>query len=114
MAGSTERLRPHVKTHKLGEVVDLQLQQGISRFKCATLSEVAMVAGAGGVDILLAYPLLGPGIKMWLDLLAGHIRESRWLHVEWDAAAVPQIELNTRPEATCAICRRQMADHVAA
>ena len=69
MAGSAERLRPHVKTHKLGEVVDLQLQQGISRFKCATLSEVAMVAGAGGVDILLAYPLLGPGIKMWLDLL---------------------------------------------
>ncbi len=69
MAGGAERLRPHVKTHKIGEVIQLQLQEGIGKFKCATLSEVEMVAEAGGVDILLAYPLLGPGIGMWLDLV---------------------------------------------
>lgn len=69
MAGGTERLRPHVKTHKIAEVVKLQLQQGISKFKCATLSEVEMVAEAGGKDILLAYPLLGPGIPQWFDLM---------------------------------------------
>jgi D-serine deaminase-like pyridoxal phosphate-dependent protein len=69
MAGGAERLRPHVKTHKIAEVVKLQLQQGISKFKCATLSEVEMVAEAGGRDILLAYPLLGPGIPQWFDLM---------------------------------------------
>jgi D-serine deaminase-like pyridoxal phosphate-dependent protein len=70
IAGGAERLRPHVKTHKIAEVVTLQLELGISRFKCATLSEVEMVAGAGGKDILLSYPLLGPSIAMW-QALAG-------------------------------------------
>ena len=68
-AGDAKRLRPHVKTHKIAEVIELQLQQGISKFKCATLSEVAMVASAGGVDILLAYPLLGPAIELWYELV---------------------------------------------
>jgi len=68
LAGSAERLRPHVKTHKISEVIKLQLKQNIRRFKCATLSEVAMVAEAGGEDILLAYPLLGPSIGLWFDL----------------------------------------------
>ena len=29
MAGSADRLRPHVKTHKLGEIVQLQIKAGI-------------------------------------------------------------------------------------
>ena len=69
MAGSAERLRPHVKTHKIAEIIKLQQQQGIKRFKCATLAEVAMVASVGGPDILLAYPLLGPSIGLWFDLM---------------------------------------------
>jgi D-serine deaminase-like pyridoxal phosphate-dependent protein len=72
IAGSAERLRPHVKTHKIAEIIALQLQQGITRFKCATLSEVDMVANAGGKDILLAYPLLGPAIGIWFDLVQRH------------------------------------------
>jgi len=68
IAGNADRLRPHIKTHKIEEVISLQLQQGISRFKCATLSEVEMVARAGGKDILLAYPLLGPSLGMWFGL----------------------------------------------
>lgn len=77
IAGSADRLRPHVKTHKLAELIKLQQQQGIERFKCATLPEVAMVAGAGGPDILLAYPLLGPSVSLWLDL-AEQFPESRF------------------------------------
>ncbi len=69
IAGDAARLRPHVKTHKIAEVCELQLKQGIQRFKCATLSEVAMVARAGGRDILLAYPLLWPGIGQWFQLM---------------------------------------------
>lgn len=68
VAGSADRLRPHVKTHKLAEVVRLQVNFGIIKFKCATLAEVEMVAANGGMDILLAYPLLGPGIKLFLAL----------------------------------------------
>jgi len=69
ICGRAERLRPHVKTHKISEIVKLQMKLGIRRFKCATLAEVEMVAGAGGKDILLAYPLLGPSISMWPDLM---------------------------------------------
>jgi len=69
MAGDAKRLRPHVKTHKIAEVTELQLQAGIDRFKCATLAEVEMVANAGGADILLAYPLLGPAIALWHTLM---------------------------------------------
>ena len=69
IAGSSQRLRPHVKTHKMGEVIKLQVEQGIQKFKCATLSEVEMVAENGGLDVLLAYPTLGPGIGRFLDMM---------------------------------------------
>jgi len=68
LAGDANRLRPHVKTHKIAEVIGLQVQLGITRFKCATLSEVEMVAARGGKDVLLAYPLLGPAIQKFLQL----------------------------------------------
>jgi len=68
IAGDASRLRPHVKTHKLAEVVQLQVQHGIKKFKCATLIEVEMVAKNGGEDILLSYPLYGPGICRFFDL----------------------------------------------
>jgi D-serine deaminase-like pyridoxal phosphate-dependent protein len=68
LAGSAERLRPHVKTHKMAEVIRLQVEHGIRKFKCATLTEVALVAANGGEDILLAYPLTGPAIGHFMDL----------------------------------------------
>ena len=68
LAGGAFRLRPHVKTHKMGELIDLQLQLGIRKFKCATLSEATMVADHGGRDVLLAYPILGPDIPYFLKL----------------------------------------------
>ena len=37
IAGGPERLRPHVKTHKLGELVGAQIAAGITKFKCATI-----------------------------------------------------------------------------
>ena len=68
IAGDASRLRTHVKTHKTAELVRLQLQAGITKFKCATMAEVEMVAAGGGKDILLAYPLLGPAIGHFLNL----------------------------------------------
>ena len=68
MAGHANRLRPHVKTHKIGELIVLQVKMGITSFKCATLSEVKMVASSGGLDALLAYPLMGPAIDKFIQM----------------------------------------------
>lgn len=60
LAGGPERLRPHVKTHKTREVVQLELAAGITKHKCATLAEAEMLARCGVHDVLLAYPMVGP------------------------------------------------------
>jgi len=72
IAGSPARLRPHVKTHKMAEVVRLQVKHGITKFKCATLAEVEMVAANAGKDILLAYPLLGPDTNIFTNLIKSY------------------------------------------
>jgi len=38
IAGSAQKLRPHVKTYKMAEIVKMQLAAGIDKFKCATIS----------------------------------------------------------------------------
>jgi D-serine deaminase-like pyridoxal phosphate-dependent protein len=68
IAGAPDRLRPHVKTHKLAELVRMQLEEGITRFKCATIAEAEMTAGAGATDVLLAYPIVGPNAGRLLAL----------------------------------------------
>src|SRR3954463_6822399 len=62
LARGADRLRPHVKTHKMAEVVRLSERMGVRKHKCATIAEAEMVARAGGTDVLLAYPLVGPNI----------------------------------------------------
>jgi D-serine deaminase-like pyridoxal phosphate-dependent protein len=69
MAGSPERLRPHVKTHKTREIVRLELEAGIRKHKVATLAEAEMVAGCGAPDVLLAYPLVGPNCTRFAKLV---------------------------------------------
>lgn len=57
MAGGAGRLMPHVKTHKMKPIVEMQISKGIHRFKCATFAEAQMLAEAGAKDILIAYQL---------------------------------------------------------
>lgn len=59
-AGGAHRLRPHVKTHKLPQVLELQLRHGITRFKAATVAEAEMCGMGGAGEVLLAYPMVGP------------------------------------------------------
>ncbi|MGD0753467.1 MAG: D-TA family PLP-dependent enzyme [Bacteroidales bacterium] len=68
IAGSADRLRPHVKTHKMAEIIKLQMKYGIYKFKCATISETEMVASCGAPDILLAVQPVGPNIGRFLKL----------------------------------------------
>jgi D-serine deaminase-like pyridoxal phosphate-dependent protein len=60
IAGSVTRLRPHVKTHKMPEIVAMHQKYGISKLKCATIAEAEMVASCGVRDVLLAYQPVGP------------------------------------------------------
>lgn len=59
-AGGVERLRPHIKTHKLPQIVALQAALGIVKCKAATIAETEMAARAGAKDILLSAQLVGP------------------------------------------------------
>ena len=69
IAGGPERLRPHIKTHKMLEMIELQLALGITKFKCATISEAEMAAGAGAADLLLAYQPVGPNVQRLASLI---------------------------------------------
>ena len=69
IVGGPDSLRPHVKTHKMREIVRLWLQRGVVRHKCATIAEAEMLASEGVADILLAYQLVGPNISRWLELV---------------------------------------------
>lgn len=68
IAGSGERLWPHVKSHKSEDMVKLQMEYGITKFKAATVAEAEMAARAGASDVILAYPLTGPNIRRYLAL----------------------------------------------
>ena len=68
IAGGPERLRPHVKTHKLAPLVRRQIELGITKFKTSTIAETEMCAEAGAADILLAMPCVGPNAHRLAEL----------------------------------------------
>ena len=68
IAGGADQLRPHVKSHKMTEVIKLQMKHGIYKFKCATISETEMVAKCGVKDILLAIQPVGPNLERFFQL----------------------------------------------
>jgi D-serine deaminase-like pyridoxal phosphate-dependent protein len=91
MAGSPERLWPHVKTHKLAEIVRIQQEAGIGRYKCATAAEAEILGGCGVQDILLAYPLVGPAIPRFL-LLMQNFRLTGWWAIGDSDAALAELD----------------------
>jgi D-serine deaminase-like pyridoxal phosphate-dependent protein len=68
IAGGPARLRPHVKTHKLGPLVRRQIELGITKFKSATIAETEMCADAGAADVVFAFPPVGPAITRLCEL----------------------------------------------
>src|SRR5690349_7881581 len=69
MIGDVQRLRPHVKTHKSPELVRMQMEEGIHKFKCATIAEAEMLAQEDAQDVLLAYQPVGPKLERFLVLI---------------------------------------------
>ncbi len=66
--GDVKKLRPHVKTHKTAEIIEMEREAGILKHKCATLREAEMLAQNGIEDILIAYQMVGPNINRFLLL----------------------------------------------
>jgi len=70
MAGTPERLRPHIKTHKTREIIEMQMAYGIQKFKCATIAEAELLGQCGAKDILLAIQPVGANISRFFQLIA--------------------------------------------
>ncbi len=66
--GDVSKLRPHAKTHKTAEIIQMEREAGILKHKCATLREAEMLAQNGIEDILIAYQMVGPNINRFLSL----------------------------------------------
>jgi D-threonine aldolase len=61
-------LRPHIKTNKTAEVCRMMMEEGISKFKCATIAEAEMLGSIGAGDVLLAYQPVGPKMFRLLEV----------------------------------------------
>lgn len=63
-----DRWRPHIKTSKIPEILAELVRAGMRTFKCATTREAACMLrvlddqNVDGGDLLLAHPLVGPGL----------------------------------------------------
>ena len=66
--GDTQRLRPHIKTHKSKDILELYKKKGILKVKTSTLAETELAAVAGISDILLAYQIHHRKIERFLTL----------------------------------------------
>lgn len=80
--GDPLRWRAHVKSTKIPRVLAELARAGLRRFKCATTRELAVLLetlereGVRDGDVLLAYPLVGPGLSRMAELAARH-RQAR-------------------------------------
>lgn len=87
MAGGPGRLRPHVKTHKLPQVVRMQQALGIDKFKCATLAEAEMLGRCQVADALVGLHVVGPNVARLVELVR-QFPKTRWSVLADDATAI--------------------------
>lgn len=69
ITGGPARLRPHIKTHKLGEIVQMHVAAGVTQCKAATIAEAELAAANGMKDVLLSYQPVGPNVGRLLELI---------------------------------------------
>lgn len=122
IAGDPARLRPHVKTHKLLPVMKRQIELGITKFKCSTISEVEMCAMAGAADVLLAMPCVGPNAHRLAELalkypqteFAGIADDEETIRTLASAAQQQGVNLGVFLELDCGMARTGIVPGVAA
>lgn len=69
LTGGPARLRPHIKTHKIGELVEMHVKAGVMQCKAATIAEAELAATYGMTDVLLSYQPVGPNVSRLLELI---------------------------------------------
>lgn len=69
MAGDANNLRPHIKTHKNAEIIAMQMEHGINKFKCATIAEAELLATCKASDVLLAMQPVGANMERLTSLI---------------------------------------------
>ena len=69
IGGGAEKIMPHVKTHKMAEIIRLHISAGINQFKCSTIAEAEMVALCGAKEIVLAMQPTGFQIERFFSLV---------------------------------------------
>lgn len=69
IAGGTEYLRPHIKTHKTAEIIEMQQHEGIEKFKCATIAEAELLAKCKARDVLYAMQPVGANMDRFFELI---------------------------------------------
>jgi D-serine deaminase-like pyridoxal phosphate-dependent protein len=71
IAGSN-LLRPHIKTSKISEVVQMMMDAGIMCFKCATIAEAELLGLQKAKDVLLAYQPVAESMLRLRNLMAAY------------------------------------------
>ena len=69
MVDDVLRLRPHIKTSKCRETIQLMLAAGIQKFKCATIAEAETLGICAAPDVLLAYQPTGPKLQRFVNVI---------------------------------------------
>ncbi len=69
MIDDPARLRPHVKTHKMDKITAMVMEEGINKFKFATIAEGEMLGRCGAADALMAYQPVGPKLLRFIHLI---------------------------------------------
>lgn len=69
MTGDANRLRPHVKTYKNANIINMLMERGIQKFKCATIAEAELLGDCDADDVLLAMQPVGANAQRFVELI---------------------------------------------
>ncbi len=69
ISGDPGRLWTHVKTHKNAEIIGMQMESGIDKFKCSTLAEAELLGRCGAKEALLAMQPTSIHLETYLQLV---------------------------------------------
>jgi len=102
MVDDVLRLRPHIKTSKCRETIQLMMAAGIQKFKCATIAEAEALGMCQAPDVLLAYQPTGPKLQRFVNVIKKYTTTkfsclTDSLHAAQEMAAVFQLNGLTLP-----------------
>ena len=69
MTADVNKLRPHIKTNKSPDAIQLLIEAGITKFKCATIAEAELLGICQAKDVVLAYQPVGPKLKRFAAVI---------------------------------------------